>query len=343
MRRILITGVAGLVASNLAHWILENTDDEIIGVDNLSGGAIDNIPPRSSRFVFYLNNVEDEAMDKIFAVHKPTHVVHAAAYAAECLSPFMRKYNIASNLMTSANVVNNCINHDIERLLFFSSVAVYGEGTPPFPEELTPSPIDCYGIAKYAVELDLKVAGQQHGLDWVVCRPHNIYGTRQVYWDRYRNVVGIFMFNYMRGLPLTIFGDGQQKRAFSYIDDNTPIFYKALVQENCSKQIINVGGIYENTILEMAETLIEVFEADGSHYGKPSIEHLAPRHEAKYAYPTYQKSIDLLGYEHKTDLKTGLTRMWEWAKNDYTLNHRKQLSFDQYEIEKKLHPHWKNT
>ena len=343
-RKILITGCAGLLGSNLSHWILQNTDDIIIGVDNLSGGYIENISKESDRFYFHKINIESDELDKIFKLHKPDYVFHAAAYAAECLSPFIRKYNVINNMLATSSVINNCINYNVKRLVFTSTMAVYGEGdkNPPFDEKLVPCPIDSYGIAKYACEMDIKVAGEQHGLDWCIIRPHNLYGTYQAYNDRYRNVLGIWMYKYLNGLPLTIFGDGKQTRAFSYIDDSLPCFYYALINDKCSKEIINLGGIHESTILNATNILVDVFNETGNEYGTPEIIHTDKRHEVFLAYPTYQKSIDLLGFEHKIDLKEGLTKMWNWVKSDYKIHKRKQLTFDAYEVETGIYSFWKN-
>jgi UDP-glucose 4-epimerase len=244
-------------------------------------------------------------------------------------------------MLAMASVINNCINYDVKRLLFTSTMAVYGfgDGNPPFAETLVPAPVDSYGIAKYACEMDIKVAGEQHGLDWVIIRPHNVYGKGQVYFDRYRNVLGIWMYKALQGLPITVFGDGEQKRAFSYIDDSVECFWKALIQENCSKQIINLGGIKEYSINEAADTLVDILKSEYLNLKKV---HLEKRHEVKEAYPTFQKSIDLLGFEHKTELKTGLTSMWQWVKQDYAKHKRSQLTFDNYEIEKGIYSFWSN-
>jgi len=345
MRKVIITGSSGLVGSNLIHWILENTNDMIVGCDNLSGGYVFNMPEESNRFKFYKVDIESDEFADIFKKEKPTHCIHAAAYAAEGLSPFIRKYNVKNNILATSNVINECINNGVKRLLFLSSMATYGDSNglkPPFGEDShNTTPIDPYGLAKLYCENDIKIAGEQHGLDWTIIRPHNLFGERQAYNDKFRNVLGIWMYQYLQGNPMTIFGDGEQKRAFSYIDDSLPCFYKALVQENCSKQIINLGGIKEYTINEAAKTLIDVFGEDGYPFGIPELIHVEKRHEVKDAYPTYQKSVDFLGFEHKTDLKDGLRKMWKWVKEDYKINKRKQLTFDKFEVEKGVYSQWK--
>lgn len=352
--KILVTGAAGLLASAFCHWLLENTNHIVVGVDNLSGGYKENLPDESDRFEFYQCDVTKDEFCGIFEKEKPVYCANFACWAAEGASPFFRRYTANSNVMLVANVINNCINHDVKRLVHYSTMAVYGHGEhpAPFSEEYLPMPIDPYAVYKYAAEMDIRIAGEQHNLDWTIIRPHNCFsgetkskfnknGYGQVYSDKFRNVLGIFMFQYLQGKPMTIFGDGEQKRAFSYIDDSLPCFYKALVQENCSKQIINLGGIKEYTINEAANTLIEVLKEDGYPFGIPELVHVEKRHEVKDAYPTYQKSIYLLGFEHKTDLKDGLRKMWKWVKEDYKINKRKQLTFDKFEVEKGVYSQWK--
>ena len=229
------------------------------------------------------------------------------------------------------NILNNCIKYDIKRLVFTSSMAVYGEGTPPFNEKDLPDPIDSYGIAKYACEMDIKIAGEQHGLDWCIIRPHNVYGIKQNLWDRYRNVLGIWMYQHMNNEPMTIFGDGEQKRAFSYIDDCLEPFWKSGIQSNCSKQIINLGGTKFHTINEACE-ILKMVVGDGESI------YLEERHEVKDAHPTFQKSVELLGYEDKTSLYDGLKEMWLWAKEQ---PNRERFHWGNYELEKGIYKFWK--
>lgn len=332
---ILITGAAGLIGSRFIEWILQNRPGAfIVGIDDLSGGYETNLPRKSSRFVFYKMDVGNSDIDKIFKKHSITHVVHLAAYAAEGLSPFIRKFNYTNNLLATSNLINNSIIYDVKRFVFTSSMAVYGIQTPPFDEDMIPTPIDPYGVAKYACEMDLKIAGEQHGLDWCVIRPHNVYGRNQNIWDSYRNVLGIWMWQVLNGEPITIYGDGLQKRAFSDMADACLPLWVALTEPQASKQIINLGGIKEYTIREAAETLLFVTGASNQ------IIHLAPRHEAKYAWSTWKKSVDLLGFEHKTDLELGLEDMWNWAKNQPW---RPRFVWPFYEVDRGLYDYWDPT
>ena len=148
--KILITGVAGLLGSRLADWILENTNDEVIGIDDISGGYEDNV---HEDVILYKEDLSTDDISEIFEHHNPDIVYHLAAYAAEGLSPFIRKFNYSNNLVSTASIINECIKtYSVKRLVFTSSMAVYGHGEPPFTEEDLPLPIDPYGIAKYGAE-----------------------------------------------------------------------------------------------------------------------------------------------------------------------------------------------
>ena len=329
----LITGVGGLLGSRLADYILENyPDSKVIGIDNLSGGFRSNI---DKRVIFYESDLASEKLEDIFAFHKVDYVFHFAAYAAEGLSPFIRKYNYTNNVIATANIVNECIKHNVKRLVFTSSMAVYGhgwEGKRPFEENDIPKPIDPYGIAKYTCEMDIQVAGVQHGLDWCIIRPHNVYGIKQNIWDKYRNVLGIWMYQYMSDQPMTIFGDGSQTRAFSYIDDCLEPLFKAATLSEASKQIINLGGTKFYTINEANAILRDVIK-------NGNVEYKEGRHEVKDAYPTWAKSQEILGYEFKTDLYDGLKQMWAWAQKQPL---RKRFFWEEYELNKGLYSFWKD-
>ena len=330
--KIAITGVAGLLGSRLADWIVKNTDHTVIGIDDLSGGYIENVNPK---VIFYKFNLIDfDKVKHVFEKEKPDIVYHFAAYAAEGLSPFIRKYNYENNLIASANLITNSIQHEVDRFIFASSMSVYGNKyEPPFSEKLRPYPMDSYGIAKFSVEQDLRVAYEQHGLKYTIVRPHNFYGINQNIWDKYRNVLGIWMYQILNNMPPTIFGDGEQRRAFSYVDDSILPFWRASQNERCIGETINLGGIKDYSIKDACETLIDITGAKL----KPVF--LEQRHEAKYAWSTWEKSIDLLGFEHTVDLDTGLKNMWNWAKKQ---PNRDRLTWDEYELTKGIYEYWKN-
>jgi len=332
MNKVLITGVAGLLGSRLASWIIENTDYEVIGIDDLSGGYTENIHNKVKFYKFNLNDLE--SLKGVFEKEKISIVYHFAAYAAEGLSPFIRKYNYDNNLITSTNLITCSIQYNVSRFVFASSMSVYGDKyKPPFSEDMKQAPIDPYAVAKYAVEMDLEIAFKQHGLNYTIVRPHNFYGINQNIWDKYRNVLGIWMYQLLNKQNPTIFGDGSQVRAFSYVDDSVLPFWNASQKNSCIGEIINLGGIKEHTINDACNVLINV---TGQNL-KPV--HLEARHETKYAWSTWEKSVKLLDFKHQVDLEEGLSKMWEWAKKQ---PNRERFIWPKYELNKGIYDYWKN-
>lgn len=328
--KILITGVAGLLGSRLADYIIENIPNvTVVGIDDLSGGYKENINPKVE---FWNINLASPSLETCFQKNKFDYVFHFAAYAAEGLSPFIRQFNYENNLISTTRIINQCIKHNVKRLIFTSSLAVYGHGYGNiFDENQQQAPIDPYGIAKYACEMDIRIAGEQHGLDWCIIRPHNVYGRNQNIWDKYRNVLGIWMYQHLNNEPMTIFGDGEQTRAFSCIDDIVKPLWNSAIVPTASKQIINLGGIEEWSINDANKTLRKVI-------GAGEVVHKEGRHEVKNSIPTFQKSIDILDFEHKTQFEDGLRDMWNWAKEQPKRN---RFIWPSYEIDNGIYSFWK--
>jgi len=329
---VLITGVAGFIGSRFADWILENHPEyEVVGIDNLFGGYMDNV---DDRVVFYKEDLSTDKIDYIFEKHGFEYVFHFAAYAAEGLSPFMRMFNDSNNMLSTDNIINECVKYGVKRLVYTSSMAVYGEGMylgKHFTEEDIPFPIDPYGVSKYACELNIKSAGIIHGLDWCIIRPHNVYGIKQNIWDKYRNVLGIWMHQALHNMPMTIYGEGEQTRAFSYIDDCLEPFWNAATDEKASKQIVNLGGLTPYSINEANRIFSKIS-------GYENCEYKEKRHEVKFAIPNGKKSIEILNYKQNTNLEEGLRKMWDWAKKQ---PNRPQCKWENYEINKGIYSYWK--
>lgn len=327
---VLITGVGGLIGSRMADWILENEPGyKVIGVDSLFGGYIENI---DERVEFYQRDLSEDKIDDIFENNNVEYVFHFAAYAAEGLSPFIRMFNWKNNSVSTANVINCCVEHNVKRLVYTSSMSVYGHGTGNgrFDENDTPCPVDPYGISKYACEMDIKVAGEQHGLDWCIIRLHNCYGKKQNIWDKYRNVLGIWMCQILHNEPMLIYGDGEQTRAFTYVDDILEPLWNAATKSEASKEIINLGGIRAYTLNAAAKILCDI-----TGYG--NVAHKEARFEVKNAVPTFEKSR-LIGFKNGTSLREGLESMWEWVK---VQPDRPRYKWGNYEINKGLYSFWK--
>jgi len=325
---ILVTGCAGMIGSRFCHWVLENKKDVmIIGIDDLSGGYLEHIP---QGVYFQKMNLVHDNVENIFINHKIDYVYHFAAYAAEGLSPFIRHFNYETNLIATVRLINMAIKYNVKKFIFTSSLAVYGHGEVPFDERDVPKPIDPYGISKLACELDLQVAYAQHGLEYTIIRPHNVYGINQNIWDKYRNVLGIWVRQILNNELISIYGNGEQRRAFTFVDDILEPLWNA-IDKKSTDEIINLGGFESITIFNAARTLIDVA-------GKGEMKFLECRHEVQNAFSTYQKSIDFLGFEHKIGLKEGLEKMWEWAK---TQPNRPVYKWENYEIEKGLYQYWR--
>ncbi len=332
--KILITGVAGLIGANFADYLSSSNKEniEIVGIDNLSGGLKENI---NNKVNFYHEDLLNfEKIENIFRQHKFDYIFHFAAYAAEGLSPFIRKFNYNNNLLATTNLVNLSIKYGIRRFVYTSSMATYGYGNndgSAFTEETTQAPIDPYGVAKLASEMDIKIASTQHNLEYCIIRPHNVYGKKQNIWDRYRNVLGIWMYQILNGEEMTMYGDGHQTRAFSYIDDMMEPLWQAAVSEKSRNQEINLGGIHEIKLIDAANLLINITK-------KGKIKYLEPRHEVKKSYCSYEKSMNLLNFKMNTQLREGLIKMWEWAQKQ---PNRTRIKWEQYELDQGIYSYWK--
>ena len=208
---------------------------------------------------------------------------------------------------------------------------MYGHGKPPFKENDIPSPNDPYAIAKYAGELDVKVAGEQHELDWCIVRPYNVYGKRQNIKDKYRNVLGIFMNQYLNDKPLTIFGDGTQVRSFTNVDCILEPLYVAGISEWASKRTFNLGSDVPYTVKEVAEMLMEIMCGG-------EIEYLEKRHEVHTAVADNKNAVNILRFKNKISLYEGLKDMYEWVKTNPIPEATKSPN---YEITKGMYNAWK--
>jgi UDP-glucose 4-epimerase len=328
MPHSLVTGGAGFMGSHVARECLA-LGHEVTVVDDLSGGFVDNVPNGAT---FVQADVADAgAVGDLFARNDFDFVYHLAAYAAEGLSHFIRRFNYTNNLIGSVNLINAAVNSSVRCFVFTSSIAVYGPGQVPMTEAMHPEPEDPYGIAKYAVELDLASAHRMFGLDYVVFRPHNVYGEGQNIADRYRNVIGIFMNQVMQGLPMTIFGDGEQTRAFSYIADIAPVIASSVDVPAGYNQVFNVGADIPYTVNELAAVVAETFGV------KAECEYLPARKEVVHAYSSHDRVRSTFGERPTVLLLEGVGRMAAWAKE---AGPRPASRFGAIEVSRNLPPSW---
>lgn len=328
--KIFVTGCAGLLGANYTRHLLSN-GHQVIGIDDLSGGYKAFVP-KAENFIFVKFDLERrKKVVELFEEHKPDVLLHFAAYAAEGLSPFIRNFNYRNNLICSANLINECITHDT-KFIFTSSMAVYGEQEPPFTEDKRPQPIDPYGIAKYAVECDLKLANDQFGLRYNIVRPHNVLGIYQNIWDKYRNVIGIFIRKTLNGEPILVYGDGEQTRAFSDIKYYMKPFDKLLTDYD--GETFNIGADKYFTLNEVAEAVQRI----GKKYGYDvPIQHGEPRHEVKHAYCDHTKAKTMIDFKDETNLEELIDSMFVWAMKQPNRKVKKM----EYEVTKDIYDYWR--
>jgi UDP-glucose 4-epimerase len=328
MTTSLVTGAAGFVGSHVAAHLIE-LGHRVVVLDDLSGGYLDNVP---SDAVFKQGSILDhQLIESLFREYNFDYVYHLAAYAAEGLSHFIKRFNYTNNVIGSVNLINAAINHEVKRFVFTSSIAVYGAGQTPMKEEMTPVPEDPYGIAKLAIEHELRVSHEMFGLDYVIFRPHNVYGERQNIGDRYRNVVGIFMNQLLKGEAMTIFGDGEQQRAFTHVRDIAPLIAESVQLVAARNQVFNVGADVPFTVNQLAKVIAAAMGMDCK------VNHLPLRNEVKAAFSDHSKAERVFGKRSVTSLEDGVRRMAEWVKVNGA---RASGVFEGIEIMKKLPPSW---
>ena len=326
----LVTGGAGFMGAHVVNELLRNGDHNVVVLDDISGGFRENVNPNAT---FVEGSILDvQLIKQLCEQYKFDYIYHLAAYAAEGLSHFIKRFNYENNLIGSVNLINAAVNYKIKRFVFTSSIAVYGENQLPMHEGLTPMPEDSYGIAKYAVEQELIVSKRLFDLNHTIFRPHNVYGELQNISDKYRNVIGIFMNKIMQGESLVIFGDGDQTRAFTHIADVAPHIAQSVDIPDASCEIFNLGSDEYVSVNKLADLVMTAMEKE------VPIKHYQARDEVKHAYCTHEKFYRVFGATSQIGLAEGLHRMAAWAKS---VGPRPATEFGEIEISKNLPDAWK--
>ena len=304
--RILVTGGAGFIGS----WLVDELVDKghyVVCLDDLSGGFLANINKNCKFIKIDLRDTKQVA--KIVKEEDVNIIYHLAAYAAEGQSIFSPIEINDINVKPMNNLLVAAVNYDVQKFVFTSSMAVYGQQEPPFGEELQGMPEDPYGAGKHYCEQMVEIFSKIHGFDYSILRPHNAYGPRQNISDPYRNVLGIWINRIMKGEPPYIYGDGKQTRAFSYIEDMVPAIANAGFFAKATNTAINVGSDEVVSINDACRIVLDTMYSD-----------LEPIHvdarpgEVKYAYCTCDKAEALLDYRTRTKLRDGIKKMVTWAK-----------------------------
>ena len=305
LKKIIVTGAAGFLGSHLCEKLLD-LHHKVIGIDNMIGGSLDNLP----------KNLEFHKIDccdfqKLNKIMKNIDVVyHCAATAHEGLSVFSPVENTKNNYLATVSVITAGINNKVSRIVYCSSMARYGNQSTPFTEDMQPSPVDPYGISKVAGEDVLKSLCNLNNIEWVIAVPHNIIGPKQKYDDPYRNVVSIMINRLLQNKRPIIYGDGNQKRCFSYIDDCIYCLLALIDSKEVVGEIINIGPDEEFvTINKIAEICSNI---TGSNL-KPEYYPDRPK-EVKHATCSSNKARKLLKYKTTTDLYEGIKKTFEYIK-----------------------------
>lgn len=299
--RVFITGVAGFLGSHLADKLIEK-GYEVVGVDNLKGGFIENVNPKVE---FYKEDCIN--LNKMKKYMKNCDIVfHAACTAPDGFSFYSPFYITKNTFQITISVLTAAISNKVKKFIYCSSMARYGsQEKKPYTEDMECKPITPYAIAKYASELEIKQLCELNNIYYTIIVPHNIIGPRQNYIDPYRNVAAIMINRMLRGEQPIIFGDGNQKRTFSYIDDCLQCIEKVIEKDNLNGEVINIGPDEEFvSINELAKYIAEILKFDL----KPIYVKDRPK-EVKLATCSSNKARKLLGYKTKTNLKKALKIM----------------------------------
>ena len=303
--KVFVSGVAGFLGSHLADAFIQRGHD-VVGCDNMIGGDLHNLP---EGIQFEESDCGDvDAMKRLLT--GVDLVYHCGAIATEGLSVFSPAIIAKHVYENTAGLLAAAASKKVKRFVYCSSMARYGKGKPPFKEDQQAAPVDPYGIAKYAGELVVRNVCETHGLEHVIAVPHNIIGPRQKYDDPYRNVASIMINRMLQGKQPIIYGDGEQERCFSFVQDCVDPLLKMGMQDGLSGEIINIGPDEEaTTINNLAKILAELVSFDLHPI------YVADRpQEVRHAVCSADKARKMLAYRTKVSLRDGLLSMVEWIR-----------------------------
>ena len=330
--KIFITGIAGFLGANLADYYLKK-NFQVSGCDNLIGGTLDNIDSKKIKFF----KADCENLNEMTEIIKDVDVlVHSAAYPHEGLSSFSPYLICKSNYIGSVSVFTAAIQNNVKRIVFCSSMARYGNVKPPFYEEQKVNPVDPYGVSKLAAEDTLKILANTHNIEYNIAVPHNIIGPKQKYDDPFRNVVSIMTNLILQKRRPIIYGNGEQTRNFSDIDDCIYCLDKLITDKNIKSEIFNIGPDEESiTINELYKIICNKLQ-----FNEPA-EYVKDRpNEVKHAICSSEKSRKHLNYKTSINLNDSIDKVINYIKDKGP----KKFEYNyELEIKNEITPNtWKN-
>lgn len=293
--KIVCTGSEGLIGSNLVKKLISQ-GHRVYGLDLVTGCDLSNKYEVARRFQ---------------EIH-PDVVFHLAANASEARGQISPIDMTSNNMGIFINTLTAAINVKVKRFIFTSSVAVYGEAGTPYKEDGPTIPKDVYGINKLACEQMLKVMAKVHGIEYTIFRPHNIYGPGQNMSDPTKNVVALFMRKLIEKEPYKLYGFGEMRRAFSYVDDVVDVIVDAL-EPKYANQTLNVGSERDISIKRLSDLIQSVTGLTGE------IEMLKGRPQEITMFLADHTNQKALAEYAETPLEIGLTKTWEWVQSQELL------------------------
>ena len=321
---IFITGIAGFLGSNLADFYL-NKGFKVSGCDNLVGGDLDNVDDKVN---FYQGNCEDLDFMTQATKNNVDVLCHSASYAHEGLSNISPTLICQNNMTGSIATFTAAIRNKVKRIVFCSSMARYGDIKTPFKETDNCNPVDPYGVSKVAAENILSILSKTHGVEYNIAVPHNIIGPKQKFNDPFRNVASIMINLILQNRQPIIYGDGNQKRSFSDVDDCIFCLDKMLFDENIKSEVINIGPDEDfMTINELYETISNKMKFNKSAIYKPD-----RPNEVKYANCSSDKARKLLNFHTSVNIDASLDKLISFiSKNgpsDFEYNYELEIIND---------------
>jgi len=306
-KKVVITGISGLLGSTYARYLINKGDYEVVGIDNMIGGVEGNVPEKAK---YIRGDIQDTAL--LTEICKGADCVfHTAALPYEGLSVFSPAITVNSIVSGTVSVASACIANNVRLLINCSSMARYGDQQPPFTEDMLRKPVDPYGLAKAQAEEHLEMLNEIHGLNFVTVVPHNVVGIGQRYYDPFRNVLGIMINRCIQGKPIVIYGDGEQTRSFSNVYDCIEAVYKMMTTDrDITRQVFNIGP--DDNEISIKQLAYKV-----GHYCEiyPSFNHFPDRpREVKNAFCSSNKIRSEFNYNATISVDQTIKDMVGWIK-----------------------------